>query len=91
MHVLHTLQQARRLQVRVVIRVRVDFQRRDLEVSVWSQVLVRLSEQPRVVADAAFEFATVDVVEVLAVVPVLLEVVDLEATVGWDPGRLDGT
>lgn len=43
------------------------------------------------VADAAFQFAAVDVVETLAVGPVLLEVIDFKAAVWRDPGGLDGT
>jgi hypothetical protein len=85
-HVLYSFKKALRLEMCLVVRVRVDVDRRNLKVPAGLQVLERFLEEVVVVADEALELAPVDVVEGLAVGPGEFEVVDFEAAVWGDPG-----
>lgn len=89
MHEVNSLDKALGLEMRLVIGVCVDLEGIDFKVSIGHEVFKGLLEDVVVVADKAFEFATVDVVEVFAVGPGLFVVVDFEAAVGGDPGGLD--
>lgn len=75
--------------MRIVVGVGVDLERVDFKVSFRCEMFESLLEDVVVVADEAFELAAVDIVEVLAVGPGLFVVVDFEAAVGGNPGRLD--
>lgn len=89
MHEINSFNKTFGLEVRLVIGVGVDLKRVDFKVSVRREMFESLLEHVVVVADEAFEFAAVDVVEVFAVGPGLFVVVDFEAAVGGDPGGLD--
>lgn len=76
-----------RFLVRPVIRVEPRIGCLDFEPSAGFEMLEGPGEEVVVVGDEAHEFAAVDVVEGAVVEPFVLEVVDLEGAVGWDPAH----
>lgn len=73
------------LLVRPVVRVEPRVRRLHLEPAAVLQVLERLGEEVVPVGDEAHQLTAVDVVERAVVEPFVLEVVDLEGAVWWDP------
>lgn len=91
MHALDAYHHALGLEVGTIIGKAVHLDGRNFEPATRFEILVCLTEQSFVIANESLQFSSVDIVEGLAVGPGLLEIVDFEPAVGWDPGQVNAT